>query len=68
MLKIDKMISELQSGTVTSRQLTEQCLVCVEQDSDQAHKVYLQLFADHALAQSDAIDQLRKQGGFPCRP
>ena len=62
MLKIDKMISELQSGTVTSRQLTEQCLVCVDQDSDQAHKVYLQLFADHALAQSDAIDQLRKQG------
>lgn len=62
MLKIDKMINALQSGAVTSRQLTEQCLACVEQDSDQAQKVYLQLFADHALAQSDVIDQLRNQG------
>jgi aspartyl-tRNA(Asn)/glutamyl-tRNA(Gln) amidotransferase subunit A len=62
MLEIDKVISQLQSGDVTSRQLTEQCLSRIEQDTDQAQKVYLQLFADQALAQSDAIDQLKKQG------
>lgn len=62
MLEIDKVISELQSGVVTSRQLTEQCLSRIEEDADQAQKVYLQLFAAQALAQSDAIDQLKKQG------
>lgn len=62
MLEIDKMISELQTGVVTSRQLTEQCLTRIEQSAEQAQKIYLQLFADQALAQSDAIDQLKKQG------
>lgn len=62
MQKIDQMISDLQAGVVTSRQLTLQCLEKIEADSVQAEKVYLQVFAETALQQSDLFDQLRVRG------
>lgn len=62
MQSIDQIISDLHHGKISSRHLTEQCLGRIEQDPEQAGRVYLKTFADSALRQSELFDQLRAEG------
>jgi aspartyl-tRNA(Asn)/glutamyl-tRNA(Gln) amidotransferase subunit A len=63
MTRLDSLAQALDSGTTTSRALTEACLDKAEQG--EGPRVFIQLDRDGALAAADAMDALRKVGQHP---
>ena len=62
-LTITQAIKELESGGLTSRQLTESCLQQI-QSLDGALHAFLDVYKDEALEQADRSDMRREQGNI----
>ena len=60
-LTITQAIKELESGSLTSRQLTEACLTQIQGMDDMLH-AFLDVFKEEALEQADRSDMRREQG------
>ena len=60
-LSTSALVEALQTGSVTSRQLTEQCLQRIEKFNPQLN-AFVSVDASSALAQADAVDAKRSSG------
>ena len=60
-----QLSDSLRSGTITSRELVEQCLARAKDPDGEGQRVFISIESDAALAQADAMDLLRQQGAEP---
>lgn len=58
---ISSLHKEIQSGKVSSRQITEEYLQKIKKE-DKDHKIYLTLNEEQALSQADSVDKKIKNG------
>jgi len=59
---LEALSAALAGGTVTSRQLVEECLERVQDPAGEGRKTFLHLDADNARRAADAVDAARRDG------
>ncbi len=62
---IQNLSAALAVGTVSSRDLVEDCLSKIEAADGEGARVFVRVDRDAVIAQADAIDQLRQTGASP---
>jgi aspartyl-tRNA(Asn)/glutamyl-tRNA(Gln) amidotransferase subunit A len=66
-LNLIQAAEALARGTSTSRDLVEGCLARIVDPTGEGARVFIQIYASHARASADAMDQLRRVGRAPGR-
>lgn len=62
---ITQLAADLAAGRTTSRKLTEEALVRIEDPKGEGKRAFVKIWKDQALAAADASDGLRKAGLVP---
>lgn len=62
MLDVCTTMGELASGRVSARELIERCLRSIEDPAGEGGRTFIEVYAQHARAQADAVDALRARG------
>jgi aspartyl-tRNA(Asn)/glutamyl-tRNA(Gln) amidotransferase subunit A len=62
MWTVTQLCGDLQAGKTTSRELVEQALARISDQSGEGSRAFIKVYAEHARADADAADRLRKAG------
>ena len=60
---IRTLAAQLADGSVTARQLVDQCLAAIEDTAGEGSRAFITVMADHARATADGYDSIRAAGG-----